>query len=255
MPLGRAIATLIAHLAVGAAVTVAVSWGLACMDIKARGQSSAQRIRPTRGPVVQELMGGPHDGIAALVYQRPGRVLVFTWCYGPEFQPLPGIPGDPHMMVDTEPDLLVPIELRPRAFPWLDGQPWAKSRDCDWREVAASGWPFYALSSGRGYADASGRQAIDGIEVGGMRAYDQTFFFAAVVPRILPLRPLPLGFAADTLLYAGAFRGLTILLAGARRSWRRRRGRCPGCGYDRRGLAEGAACPECGRAAGTGASA
>ena len=31
------------------------------------------------------------------------------------------------------------------------------------------------------------------------------------------------------------------------RAWRRRRGgRCPGCGYDRRGTSDGAACPECG---------
>ena len=31
---------------------------------------------------------------------------------------------------------------------------------------------------------------------------------------------------------------------------RRRRGRCSSCGYDRRGLAEGVTCPECGTATG-----
>ena len=65
----------------------------------------------------------------------------------------------------------------------------------------------------------------------------------------LPLRPMPLGFAVDTLLFAA------LMWASVRgdRAWRlsrrRRRGRCANCNYDRTGLAPGAVCPECGAAA------
>ena len=37
-----------------------------------------------------------------------------------------------------------------------------------------------------------------------------------------------------------------LLWPTARGAWRRRRGRCGGCGYTRRGLDAGTACPECG---------
>lgn len=45
---------------------------------------------------------------------------------------------------------------------------------------------------------------------------------------------------------------LFMLLAGpgaARRAYRRRRGLCLACGYDRRGVGDGAPCPECGAVA------
>jgi hypothetical protein len=65
--------------------------------------------------------------------------------------------------------------------------------------------------------------------------------------RALLWRPIPLGLAADTLFYAV---GVAGLVGGGRffvRRRRRRRGACAACGYDRRGLAAGVACPECGQ--------
>jgi hypothetical protein len=68
--------------------------------------------------------------------------------------------------------------------------------------------------------------------------------------RVLPLRPVAFGFAINTLFYAAV---LWMLFAGpgaVRRLVRRKRGRCPGCGYDLRGqvtiAAPGSRCPECG---------
>ncbi len=67
--------------------------------------------------------------------------------------------------------------------------------------------------------------------------------------RTIPIRPLPLGFALNTLLY-GALMFSLMLALGVLRRWRRKRkGLCAWCRYDRAGLATATACPECGVAA------
>jgi len=65
----------------------------------------------------------------------------------------------------------------------------------------------------------------------------------------LPVSLLPLGFTLNTLLAAAVILTLTEGAGAWRRRARRRKGRCPGCGYDRAGVAGDAACPECGRGA------
>jgi hypothetical protein len=65
--------------------------------------------------------------------------------------------------------------------------------------------------------------------------------------RVIPTRVLWGQFALNTLFYAAVLLGVAEGVAFARR--RVRRGRCPSCGYDRAGLAEGSACPECGKGA------
>ena len=66
-----------------------------------------------------------------------------------------------------------------------------------------------------------------------------------------PYRPLWAGLLANTLIYGLASYGLGRIPSTAVRIRRRRRGLCSRCGYDRVGLAEGAACPECGSALAT----
>lgn len=62
----------------------------------------------------------------------------------------------------------------------------------------------------------------------------------------MPIRPLWPGFAVNTLVYAAVV-SVPFWLFGAIRRWRRRANwQCDRCGYDRRGLALSAACPECG---------
>jgi hypothetical protein len=65
----------------------------------------------------------------------------------------------------------------------------------------------------------------------------------------LPVTVLPRGFAINTLIAAGVVLGLVEGFAFARGRVRRAKGRCPSCGYDRKGLAMDAACPECGEKA------
>jgi hypothetical protein len=70
------------------------------------------------------------------------------------------------------------------------------------------------------------------------------------MPRVLPYHPLLIGFALNTVVY-GILIWILIRGSFALRSFiRRRRGRCPMCGYDLRGappeVGAGDGCPECG---------
>ncbi|MEZ6241931.1 MAG: hypothetical protein R3B57_02710 [Phycisphaerales bacterium] len=73
--------------------------------------------------------------------------------------------------------------------------------------------------------------------------FDASLPANATLQMLLPLRPIWPGFAIDAVFYAGV---CWVMLAapGVVVRWRRRRrGRCPACGYDLAGLD---ACPECG---------
>jgi hypothetical protein len=70
-----------------------------------------------------------------------------------------------------------------------------------------------------------------------------------VVPgtfRAMPRAVLPVGLVVDALVFGLPVPVVASGLAALRRCRRRRRGLCAGCGYNRKGLAEGAVCPECG---------
>jgi len=79
------------------------------------------------------------------------------------------------------------------------------------------------------------------------RAVGLWFPNPAVRPRPLgfPFLPVWPGFAINTLFYAAIAWGLWLIPPAIRRRLRRRAGKCVKCGYDRRGLPEGAPCPEC----------
>jgi hypothetical protein len=61
----------------------------------------------------------------------------------------------------------------------------------------------------------------------------------------IPTGPMPMGFAADSGLFAAAFFAVVFAPRIVRRHIRVRGGRCVRCGYDQRGL-NGDTCPECG---------
>jgi hypothetical protein len=63
--------------------------------------------------------------------------------------------------------------------------------------------------------------------------------------RHLPLVPIPLGFAVNTLVYAAPMLAVFVALPMVRARRRRTRGLCPSCGYDRSSVASDAPCPEC----------
>ncbi len=62
----------------------------------------------------------------------------------------------------------------------------------------------------------------------------------------IPLLPEPVGFTVNTAAFGSIWFLIFMIPTMARRSIRRRRGLCPRCAYDLKGLAPGSPCPECG---------
>ena len=62
----------------------------------------------------------------------------------------------------------------------------------------------------------------------------------------LPTGILPIGFAANSLLFAAAWLLLIPAPAKLRRLYRTRHNRCPSCNYDLHATPPNSPCPECG---------
>jgi hypothetical protein len=64
--------------------------------------------------------------------------------------------------------------------------------------------------------------------------------------QIIPIKPIWAGFAGNVLIYAAAIWMVVDGWRTVRRAWRKRSGRCFGCGYELGGLRDRTRCPECG---------
>jgi hypothetical protein len=100
----------------------------------------------------------------------------------------------------------------------------------------ARGWPMVCLVS---YSlDFGGRpEAPWALDLGGTQG-------PAGLRRVLPLRPLAVGVAANTVFYAVVLWSAVLGPSAVRRFIRRRRHLCPACGYP---IGESRLCTECGR--------
>lgn len=117
----------------------------------------------------------------------------------------------------------------------------AVTSETRWRD--ARGWPLLALEceykvDGQGH----GMNVINGAVVHGAPQWNLPPYKAI---RALPLRPMWLGFIANTVLFSSAWWIVLVGIPLLRRAQRERRGRCPKCGYDLRGDYS-AGCAECG---------
>jgi hypothetical protein len=108
------------------------------------------------------------------------------------------------------------------------------------------GWPALGL----GFADHVDHDTgVSGFEGALVIVNDR-------IQALMPVCPIWPGFLIDTLFYAAIWGGVFFGFASAKRAIRRRRGRCPMCGYDLRGQREAVSaeqsirnsirCPECG---------
>jgi hypothetical protein len=107
----------------------------------------------------------------------------------------------------------------------------------------ARGWPFLSLSASFAVGTPSpylAWESAGGVEIqpptDAANVYDAS-------GRTVPLRPIWLGFAANTLIYAAALWMLGRVPALGRRLVRVTRGLCPACGYP---PGDSAVCTECG---------
>lgn len=108
-------------------------------------------------------------------------------------------------------------------------------------DTAATGWPLRAMTSESWVF----RNPPDSASVWREELRGNLELLKLPSGRIiLPLRPIWLGFLGDTALYAAASWMLLSGLGRLRGVVRRRRGRCPRCGYDIRNTPP--PCPECG---------
>jgi len=105
-----------------------------------------------------------------------------------------------------------------------------------------TGWPFPALSCSVHWKQQVANSDIIYTVRGGVQLPRDPDFN----PRALPMTPVWPGLLADTALFACARLVVAFGLSAARGHWRARRGQCRQCGYRRAGIADDAACPECG---------
>lgn len=119
------------------------------------------------------------------------------------------------------------------------------SRRCD----VAYGWPLLSFRGGFNMLAFKGVEYDFGVELPMIETREPGPVIAIMgEPRVLPLTPIVPGLAVNTALYGVPWWLLLFAPGVVRRALRRRRGACAACGYDRRGIAAGAVCPECGRA-------
>jgi hypothetical protein len=95
-------------------------------------------------------------------------------------------------------------------------------------------------------------RVIGGVEAPEVLCRKESFFLPGRWPAPsragIPLTPLPIALAVDTLFYWAIIAALVGIRWAVRRHRRRRYGRCTACGHARAGPAADRKCPECGTA-------
>jgi hypothetical protein len=242
----------------GALTTPALAWCLALLPTSRQWSMTGLPLDPPPLAPATRLINieqerGPGDEWAqvVVVVMQEGTLADGTRClelagayesYGPVLKSEPPWRFD----ASTAPEVYRAI----RAFPhppwprWLPPIP-GSPRGLLSHGARATGWPLKSMRSVSRLDTLMGELQWSGaLRVLPRTAYARSAARGPCVGSI-PLFPIPLGFAADTALFASAW-AVPLLLPGILRvRRRRRRGQCSRCGYD---LRDGAhrRCPECG---------
>ena len=210
----------------GAVVNVAVAWGCAvCVDLS-DGKSLEESGGSWRGP--------SHYSWLVFTRRKRGAFRVYSRWNDPNAG------GGGSGSFPSEPAAPLVPEWAPFLAPTYE--PSSRARHAYFAD--ARGWPLHSMWSGLKVSNMQGRTppsiktlgiALDPEMMADYNDHENL--------RLLPLRPLPLGFMVNTLLYATV---LWLLIPGPfalRRLIRVKRGCCPTCGYPK---GESAICSECG---------
>ena len=119
---------------------------------------------------------------------------------------------------------------------------------------ADSGFPFRSMTTVRWPHAVATTEGTPHIAVIGFGDQQSIFYRGVEAPSFmtallgdpsarLPLRPRPLAFLGNALIYTVVLLTLHAVWYEGRERWRTRRGRCAACGYDIAGVER---CPECG---------
>ena len=172
------------------------------------------------------------DVQACKTYEHRGHDVV--WVYRPGFA----------TGIWSEVDDLRSLRL-PRGMSWSQVD---STLAC--HEIVRAGWPLRCLQAERREQGSEIRGPGQGRRFGAIALRSPQFATdgPATLDGCVPIRPLPLGLAANTAFFGAAWAAALLAMRWAltrRGVARRRRGWCSKCGYDLRGDFDGG-CPECG---------
>ncbi len=108
-------------------------------------------------------------------------------------------------------------------------------------DTGATGWPFRALGS-ESWQELDTTAGKWNEEL----RWNLVIYTGSSGRIMLPFRPLWRGLVGDVVVFGTAWKALFVFAGMTRGLVRRRRGRCPKCGYDLGGTDRGLPCPECG---------
>lgn len=205
-------------LLIGAAFNVALAWGISVYEASAWGQTP-RRLETgdcvySSGPWPSAKPVGWPDDPNPPLYQADAAWITCRWW----------------VTLYPATDGGVARSVPSRVQRWDMGLP---LKSMAWEVWTREGWDGV-------YAVVPTSRWREGLAVG------TNTFFGAALPRV-PLMFEWWKFAVNAVVWGGAM----WAVSGGVRRWRRARweesGKCVGCGYDRKGLGAGMACPECGR--------
>lgn len=221
----------------GAVTNVVVAWGCSAL-------ASHIRVTLRYDQVVSENPNGKYQLASAALLQSPGMT-AYSWVNGGYWQQEIGQPKYVSIGDDRVPAWSCIRLLEVRESVARENQVWPF---IDWR----TGWPLATLRGrltpetlGASHERVQCREGMLRFRYGVSRVWATPRLW--VSGHLFPLIPVWPGVAVNTLVYAGVW-GVVLIAVLRLRAWRRKKqSRCGRCGYELRGLEEGAVCPECGR--------